>query len=57
MDGMSLTVETEKSLSSQEPDSQHSLGPSAENLQGEKHSVTSDEVKILQINMSQLITV
>ncbi|KAM8762694.1 GATOR2 complex protein WDR59 isoform 3-T3 [Acanthopagrus schlegelii] len=33
MDGMSLTVETEKSLSSQEPDSQHSLGPASENLQ------------------------
>uniref|UniRef100_A0A671UQW4 WD repeat domain 59 n=1 Tax=Sparus aurata TaxID=8175 RepID=A0A671UQW4_SPAAU len=33
MDGMSLTVEMEKSLSSQEPDSQHSLGPAAENLQ------------------------
>ncbi|XP_027137018.1 GATOR complex protein WDR59 isoform X1 [Larimichthys crocea] len=33
MDGMSLTVETEKSLSSQEPDSHHSIGPAAENLQ------------------------
>ncbi|XP_076592167.1 GATOR2 complex protein WDR59 isoform X2 [Chaetodon auriga] len=33
MDGMSLTVEAEKSLSSQEPGSHHSVGPAAENLQ------------------------
>ncbi|XP_070823236.1 GATOR2 complex protein WDR59 isoform X2 [Chaetodon trifascialis] len=33
MDGMSLTVEAEKSLSSQEPGGHHSVGPVAENLQ------------------------
>ncbi|XP_033936142.1 GATOR2 complex protein WDR59, partial [Pseudochaenichthys georgianus] len=32
MEGMSLTVESEKSLSSQEPDSQYSVGLAAENL-------------------------
>lgn len=33
MEGMSLNVESEKS--SQEPQTQHSVGPAAENLQGE----------------------
>ncbi|XP_033989756.1 GATOR complex protein WDR59 [Trematomus bernacchii] len=32
MEGMSLTVESEKSLSSQEPDSQYSVGLAADNL-------------------------
>lgn len=31
----SLTVETDKSLTSQEPVSHHSIGPAAEHLQGE----------------------
>lgn len=34
MEGMSLTVESEKSPLSQE--SQHSVGPASENLHGEK---------------------
>lgn len=38
----SLTVESEKSLSSQEPDSHHSVGPSAEHLQGENSLNTTD---------------
>lgn len=33
MEGMSLNVEPEKSP--QEPEGQHSVGPAAENLQGE----------------------
>ncbi|XP_042276196.1 GATOR2 complex protein WDR59 isoform X1 [Thunnus thynnus] len=33
MEGMSLNVEAEKSLSSQEPDSQHGVGLAADNLQ------------------------
>ncbi|XP_074522971.1 GATOR2 complex protein WDR59 isoform X1 [Halichoeres trimaculatus] len=33
MEGMSLNVESEKSLSSQEPESQHGVGPAADNLQ------------------------
>ncbi|XP_062273947.1 GATOR2 complex protein WDR59 isoform X2 [Scomber scombrus] len=33
MEGMSLTVESEKSLSSQEPDSQHAAGLAADSLQ------------------------
>lgn len=40
MDGMSLTVETDKSLSSQEPEGQPSVGPS-ESQQGEKSDLSS----------------
>ncbi|XP_075939292.1 GATOR2 complex protein WDR59 isoform X5 [Anarhichas minor] len=40
-DGMSLTVETEKSLVSQEPDGQFSVGLAAENLQDQDGSLAS----------------
>lgn len=35
MEGMSLAAESEKSLSSQEPESQHGVRPVAVTLQGE----------------------
>ncbi|XP_049455451.1 GATOR complex protein WDR59 isoform X2 [Epinephelus fuscoguttatus] len=41
MEGMSLTVESEKSLSSQEPDSQHGVGVTAENLQDQDGTLSS----------------
>ncbi|XP_071346023.1 GATOR2 complex protein WDR59 isoform X2 [Trachinotus anak] len=41
MERMSLTVESEKSLSSQEAESQHSVGPAAENLQDQDSSLSS----------------
>ncbi|KAL7406781.1 hypothetical protein ABVT39_026405 [Epinephelus coioides] len=41
MEGMSLTVESEKSLSSQEPDSQHGIGVAAENLQDQDGALSS----------------
>uniref|UniRef100_A0A3Q3JL77 RWD domain-containing protein n=1 Tax=Monopterus albus TaxID=43700 RepID=A0A3Q3JL77_MONAL len=41
MEGMSLTVEAEKSLSSQVPESQHGVGPTAKNLQDQDSSLGS----------------
>ncbi|XP_022606300.1 GATOR complex protein WDR59 isoform X2 [Seriola dumerili] len=41
MERMSLTVESEKSLSSQEPESQHSVGPASDNLQDQDGSLIS----------------
>ncbi|XP_033475910.1 GATOR2 complex protein WDR59 isoform X2 [Epinephelus lanceolatus] len=41
MEGMSLTMESEKSLSSQEPDSQYGVGVAAENLQDQDGALSS----------------
>lgn len=50
MEGMSLTVESEKSLSSQAGlDSHHSVGPAAENLQGEKHLKIKALIRFLKV--------
>lgn len=42
----SLTVESEKTLSSQEPDSHQSIGPAADHLQGEDCRPESDVMQI-----------
>lgn len=42
----SLTVESEKTLSSQEPDSHQSIGPAADHLQGEDCWLESDMMHI-----------
>lgn len=42
----SLTVESEKTLSSQEPDSHQNIGPAADHLQGEDCRPESDTMQM-----------